>query len=171
VTPTSPVGTDHCATQVPDPSTIRPLPVLAKTLELLKTKWREEGNYGYICDQFKSMRQDLTVSTLLRRVQHSADATHQVQRIKNDFTCTVYEIHARIALEKVSRPRDYSASQLPPDAVSPPRVILENSTNVRVSYENCTSEDCRVMSRNSSDIAYCTSSTHGTELVGIVVRS
>jgi hypothetical protein len=49
-------------TQVPDPSTIRPLPVLQRTLELLKTKWREENNYGYICDQFKSMRQDLTVS-------------------------------------------------------------------------------------------------------------
>ncbi|KAM0786409.1 hypothetical protein ACM66B_001875 [Microbotryomycetes sp. NB124-2] len=70
-------------TSVPDPSTIRPLPVLKQTLDFLKKKWREENNYGYICDQFKSMRQDLTV-----------------QRIKNDFTVMVYEIHARIALEK-----------------------------------------------------------------------
>lgn len=28
---------------------------------MLRTKWREEGNYSYICEQFKSMRQDLTV--------------------------------------------------------------------------------------------------------------
>ncbi|KAI5478914.1 nuclear export factor [Pseudohyphozyma bogoriensis] len=70
-------------TSLPDPTTIRPLPVLEKTLELLKAKWREEQNYPWICDQFKSMRQDLTV-----------------QRIKNEFTCNVYEIHARIALEK-----------------------------------------------------------------------
>lgn len=53
-----------------------------QTLEMLKKKWRTEANYGYICDQFKSMRQDLTV-----------------QRIKNEFTVKVYEIHARIALE------------------------------------------------------------------------
>ncbi|KAN0062506.1 hypothetical protein ACQY0O_005037 [Thecaphora frezii] len=70
-------------TSAPDPKTVRPLATLQQTLELLKRKWRTETNYAYICDQFKSMRQDLTV-----------------QRIKNEFTVKVYEIHARIALEK-----------------------------------------------------------------------
>lgn len=70
-------------TSAPNPEDVRPLDVLRKTLELLKKKWKSEGNYTYICDQFKSLRQDLTV-----------------QHIKNDFTTTVYEIHARIALEK-----------------------------------------------------------------------
>ncbi|KKY21534.1 putative sac3 ganp domain protein [Phaeomoniella chlamydospora] len=70
-------------TAPPNPETVRPLPILKQTLELLKKKWRKENNYTYICDQFKSLRQDLTV-----------------QHIKNDFTVNVYEIHARIALEK-----------------------------------------------------------------------
>ena len=70
-------------TSAPNPSQVRPESILRQTLDLLKKKWKKEGNYGYICDQFKSMRQDLTV-----------------QRIKNEFTVTVYEIHARIALEK-----------------------------------------------------------------------
>lgn len=70
-------------TAPPKPEVVRPEAVLRKTLELLKKKWRKESNYSYICDQFKSMRQDLTV-----------------QRIKNDFTVRVYENHARIAMEK-----------------------------------------------------------------------
>jgi hypothetical protein len=70
-------------TAPPIPSKVRPERILRQTLDLLKKKWRKESNYSYICDQFKSMRQDLTV-----------------QRIKNEFTVSVYEIHARIALEK-----------------------------------------------------------------------
>ncbi len=70
-------------TAPPVPSVVRPEYIMRQALELLKKKWRKEQNYSYICDQFKSMRQDLTV-----------------QRIKNDFTVSVYEIHARIALEK-----------------------------------------------------------------------
>jgi hypothetical protein len=70
-------------TAPPKPETVRPLHILKQTLELLKKKWRKESNYSYICDQFKSLRQDLTV-----------------QRIKEKFTVEVYEIHARIALEK-----------------------------------------------------------------------
>ncbi|EIW67776.1 hypothetical protein TREMEDRAFT_33569 [Tremella mesenterica DSM 1558] len=69
-------------TSEPSPADIRPLPILKQTLALLKAKWKENHNYAYALDQFKSMRQDLTV-----------------QRIKNEFTVEVYEIHARIALE------------------------------------------------------------------------
>lgn len=70
-------------TSAPDPATVRPLPVLKQTLKLLKDKWRNGIDYGFICDQFKSLRQDMTV-----------------QRIKSDFTVQVYEIHARIAIEQ-----------------------------------------------------------------------
>lgn len=70
-------------TAPPKPEVVRPERVLRQTLDLLKKKWKAESNYSYICDQFKSMRQDLTV-----------------QRIKNDFTVKVYENHARIAMEK-----------------------------------------------------------------------
>jgi hypothetical protein len=70
-------------TAPPKPETVRPLHVLEKTLVMLIKKWKAEKNYNYICNQFKSLRQDLTV-----------------QHIKNAFTVKVYEIHARISLEK-----------------------------------------------------------------------
>lgn len=70
-------------TAPPKPADVRPERVLHQTLDLLKKKWRKDANYQYICDQFKSLRQDLTV-----------------QHIRNEFTVSVYEIHARIALEK-----------------------------------------------------------------------
>jgi hypothetical protein len=70
-------------TAPPKPETVRPLHVLEKTLAMLRQKWKSEKNYNYICNQFKSLRQDLTV-----------------QHIKNAFTVKVYEIHARISLEK-----------------------------------------------------------------------
>ncbi|KAF2152070.1 hypothetical protein K461DRAFT_286845 [Myriangium duriaei CBS 260.36] len=70
-------------TSAPKPDSVRPLEILKQSLELIIRKWKDEHNYVYICDQFKSMRQDLTV-----------------QHIKNEFTVRVYEAHARIALEK-----------------------------------------------------------------------
>ncbi|KAG8927968.1 hypothetical protein FRC02_007552 [Tulasnella sp. 418] len=69
-------------TSEPDPRDIRPYHILQQTLTELKRKWKEDAKYPWICDQFKSLRQDLTV-----------------QRIKNEFTVQVYEIHARMALE------------------------------------------------------------------------
>lgn len=69
-------------TTEPKPEQIRPYPILQRTLFELKNRWREKCSYSWICSQFKSLRQDLTV-----------------QRIKNEFTVQVYEIHARMALE------------------------------------------------------------------------
>ncbi|KAJ3784378.1 SAC3/GANP/Nin1/mts3/eIF-3 p25 family-domain-containing protein [Lentinula aff. detonsa] len=69
-------------TDAPKPETIRPYAVLRETLVQLKKRWREKCSYNWICNQLKSLRQDLTV-----------------QRIKNEFTVQVYEIHARMALE------------------------------------------------------------------------
>ncbi|KAF8358737.1 hpo-10 [Pristionchus pacificus] len=73
-------------TAAPDPATVRPLHVLRDSLALMKNKYKQNAEYRYMCDQFRSIRQDLTV-----------------QRIRNSFTVEVYEIHARIALENKDR--------------------------------------------------------------------
>ena len=69
-------------TSPPAPDTVRPPEVLEEALEYHVGEY-DEGVLEYLdlCEQLKSIRQDLTV-----------------QRINNEFTIHVYETHARIAL-------------------------------------------------------------------------
>ncbi len=70
-------------TKEPDPSLVRPEHILKKSLKMVLEKWKnKEAPYPYIAEQFRSIRQDLTV-----------------QHIKNEFTMKVYESNARISLE------------------------------------------------------------------------
>lgn len=69
-------------TSEPDPARVRPQKVLEKSVAFVKQKYAEGASYAYFNDQFKSIRQDLTV-----------------QHIRNDFTQLVYETHARTAIE------------------------------------------------------------------------
>lgn len=75
-------------TSAPDPRTVRPEAVLRQALDRIRGRIVEFGElhgqeqYMYLWEQMKSVRQDLTV-----------------QRIRNELTVEVYEMHARICLE------------------------------------------------------------------------
>lgn len=70
-------------TSAPDPSTVRPAPVLRKALSrLVGLIASGDVNYFYSQDQFKGMRQDCVV-----------------QALKGDLPIAIYEAHARAALE------------------------------------------------------------------------
>ncbi|CCG20952.1 hypothetical protein CORT_0A05650 [Candida orthopsilosis Co 90-125] len=72
-------------TSEPDPYKVRPQYILEKSVEYVLRKYnsmRGKEALNYLNDQFKSIRQDLTV-----------------QHIKNDFAIAVYEQNARLSLK------------------------------------------------------------------------
>lgn len=69
-------------TMAPDAATVRPPSVLVAALAHVKARWEREHDYAWVCDQLKAIRQDLTV-----------------QHVNDEFAVTVYETHARWALE------------------------------------------------------------------------
>lgn len=68
-------------TSEPDPNLVRPQKILEKAVKRLMALVSEKP-YSYIKDQFKAIRQDLTV-----------------QHIKNDFSMYVYELNAKLSIE------------------------------------------------------------------------
>ncbi|ANZ78124.1 BA75_04404T0 [Komagataella pastoris] len=77
-------------TSHPDPSMVRPLPILKKSLQHLYAKYQSlerfkvlsKTQYSYFLNQLKSLRQDLTV-----------------QDIQNQFTVKVYEFNTQLAIQ------------------------------------------------------------------------
>ncbi|VUZ43274.1 unnamed protein product [Hymenolepis diminuta] len=69
-------------TKAPLPSEVRPESVLELSLAHVVKRYKDGKDYHWVCDQLKSIRQDLIV-----------------QRIQSEFAAKVYETHADLALE------------------------------------------------------------------------
>lgn len=69
-------------TSKPNYDLIRPQKVLQKSLRFVLKKYQDNKDYLYLINQFKSIRQDLTV-----------------QHIQNEFSIYTYETNAKISLE------------------------------------------------------------------------
>lgn len=67
---------------LPVAAEVRPPRVLRRALHQVQAKWLDGTPYSYVCDQLKSIRQDLTV-----------------QHVKGELAVLTYETHARIAIE------------------------------------------------------------------------
>ena len=65
-----------------DPNDFRPLEVLKKSLDYCMQKYENNHDYTYICDQLRSIRQDISV-----------------QNIEDEFAVQVYELHIRLAID------------------------------------------------------------------------
>jgi hypothetical protein len=147
-------------TSAPDPSTVRPEPVLRRAYQRLVSLLREGSeNYFYALDQFKGMRQDCTV-----------------QHLKNDLTVSILPTaaaggHMLIPLTVLL----LFWSKQQPDSLLQCSIAtrywcmrhtlglrwsmgtMRSTTNARRSWTSCTGTAvCLDAVKNSWPIAYCT---------------
>ncbi|KAI6242744.1 PCI domain-containing protein [Aphelenchoides fujianensis] len=76
-----------------DPAQVRPRHILEQSLELVRQRYAERGDYTYANDQLKSIRQDIIT-----------------QDIRDDFAVSVYEEHVLLAIKHKDR-EEFNQSQ------------------------------------------------------------